>query len=478
MKKLFFFTIGVFLILISYSQSITGNWEGTLNANGTELPVVFHIAKDSTGKLVGLMDSPKQMAYGLKCTSIFVNGDSVILEMKSFGGKFKGIVSSDNKTLTGNWFQGGASLPLDLKKTNDVATIKEIKRPQTPKPPFVYFSDEVSYSNADKSVTFGGTFTYPMNKVLKKYPTVILITGSGQQDRDETILQHKPFAVIADYLTKKGMALLRVDDRGIGKTTGNFRTSTTADFAQDVETSLAYLKTRKEVDTNKIGLIGHSEGGMIAPMVAGRRKEIKFIVLLAGPGVAIKELMVQQNIDVLTAAGISKNEAGLYGSLFKNLLATVLPEKDTAIAMKNATAVFTNWQKSITENVVKNTTGVTDEKSKTQFITAFVNQVNQPWFNYFIKFNPADYLSKIHCAVLALNGQKDIQVAAVPNLTAIDKILTAGKVQNFTTQSIPGLNHLFQHCKSCTVQEYAELEETFAPEVLQLMSDWIKGIVK
>ena len=247
MKKLFSITAVLLSFSLLQAQSIVGDWEGALDANGTELTVVFHIAKDSTGKLVGSFDSPKQMAYGLKCSNISMAGDSVLIEMKAFGAKYSGLVGADKKTMTGNWGQGGITLPLELVKTGDVAVAAEMKRPQTPKPPFSYHSEEVSYGNADNSIRFGGTFTRPSlwaDKVKEmKYPVVILITGSGQQDRDETLFEHKPFAVIADHLAKQGIATLRVDDREKGKTTGKFMTSTTLDFAKALNVNLNRIVT-------------------------------------------------------------------------------------------------------------------------------------------------------------------------------------------------------------------------------------------
>lgn len=481
MKKLLIITAAVLLFSMLKAQPITGNWEGALDANGTELTVVFHIAKDSTGKLTGSFDSPRQMAYGLKCSRISLAGDSVFIEMKAFGAKYSGLLGTDKKTMTGNWWQGGMTLPLELVKTGDVAVVPEMKRPQTPRPPFAYHTEEVSYSNADNSVQFGGTFTRPSlwaDKVKEmKYPVAILITGSGQQDRDETIFEHKPFAVIADHLAKQGIATLRVDDREKGKTTGRFMISTTLDFAKDVEAGIDYIKTRKDVDLKNIGLIGHSEGGMIAPMVASKRKEVKFIVLLAGPGVPIVELMEQQTTDVAISAGIAKGEMEKFRQVYKPIMLTALNEKDTAIAAKKIIGLFTAWQNNTDSVTVKNTTGVTDQESLTAFARGVVKQVKQPWFNYFLPFKPADHLSKVRCAVLALNGEKDLQVAAAPNLEAIRKIMAENMVRTFKVQQLPGLNHLFQRCKTCTMEEYAQLEETFAPEALNIISSWIKEVV-
>ena len=270
MKKILLFTSTLLSFCFLKAQPITGNWEGVLNVQGTELPIIFHIKKDSANLFSATFDSPNQKAFNLPCSGVEQKQDSLVIYIKMINGKYEGLMSSDKKTVTGKWFQGTISLQLDLKKTSDVVVTKEIKRPQTPKPPFIYNSEEVTYSNADKSVQFGGTLTYPKEKVVKKYPVVLLITGSGQQDRDETIFDHKSFAVIADYLTKNGIAVLRVDDRGKGKTTGNFGTSTSENFAADAEAGINYLKTLRNVDPNNIGIIGHSEGGMIAPMVAAK----------------------------------------------------------------------------------------------------------------------------------------------------------------------------------------------------------------
>lgn len=476
MRKIFVLAFTITSCIVTRSQSITGNWEGALQVQGTELPAVFHISQDSTGKLTALFDSPKQMAYGLPCSNISITGDSVFIEMKGFSAQYAGLLQADKKNITGNWSQGGMSLPLDFKKTSDVATKKEIKRPQTPRPPYPYAAEDVIYYNPDRSIQFGATFTFPKNPVLKKYPAVILITGSGQQDRDETLFEHKPFAVIADYLTNQGIAVLRVDDRGKGKTTGDVKNATTADFARDVEAGIDYLRSRPEVDITNLGLIGHSEGGMIAPMVAAKRKDIKFIVLLAGPGVPIIDLMEQQTLDIMASNGIAKKDIDQFRPLYKNIMTAAINENDSAMAAQKISSLFTYWENKTDPATVKNTTGVTDEKSRNDFVASIIAELKQPWFNYFIKFKPADYLSRLHCAVLALNGEKDIQVAAAPNIEAIRKIMVDKMVKTFTVQVLPGLNHLFQHCTTCTVPEYGEIEETFSPQALQIIGKWIKEV--
>ena len=484
MKAFVLMLSAVLFSIIVFSQGITGNWEGKLETQGSKIPIIFHISKDSADQYIATFDSPDQKAFNLPCSGVIVKEDSVVLLMKILNGKYAGKLSDDKKQLTGRWYQAGGSLPLIVNKTGDKVTIKTIKRPQTPVAPFAYRSEDVEYDNTDKSVHFGGTFTVPLPDTTINYfrapiyPTVLLITGSGMQDRDESIMNHKPFAVIADYLTKQGIAVLRVDDRSMGKTTGFFARSTSADFANDVEAGINYLKTRNDVDKSNIGLLGHSEGGMIAPMVASRRSDIKFIVLLAGPGVKIAELMEQQNVDVAASNGVSKKKLEQFRLLYRSIINAIINEKDTAIAKQKATEAFLNWQTDKSAALVKSTTGVSDEKSRLAYINNLVVTLSQPWYNYFLKFTPEDYLTRLQCAVLAINGEKDIQVAAKSNLAAIKKALEKSKSVKYATVEMPGLNHLFQHCKKCTIEEYGELEETFSPEVLGIISKWIKEVTQ
>jgi pimeloyl-ACP methyl ester carboxylesterase len=478
-KLLLSFTLSI-LSATTFSQNIVGNWEGALQIQGNELPIVFHISKDSTGMYKATFDSPKQKSFNNACSEVILKEDSVVLMIAAIKGKYACLLSKDKTQMIGTWYQGSNSLPLNLSKTSSTATIKKINRPQTPMPPFPYKSEDVEYDNANKSIHFGATFTVPLpepntdNIKAPVYTTVLLITGSGQQDRDENIFDHKSFAVIADYLTRQGIAVLRVDDRGKGKTTGNFMTSTSADFALDVEAGINYLKTRKDVDTFNIGLVGHSEGGMIAPIVASRRKDIGFIVLLAGPGIKISELMEQQSVDVATTSGMLKKYVEKYRLLYRQLVGTIINETDSVKAFNRSVEVFNEWQKNKSIFLVGRTTGVTDEKSKTSFLKGMVRQLSSPWFSYFMKFDPADYITRVSCPVLALNGEKDIQVAAKPNLAGIKAALQKNNNSHVITMEMPGLNHLFQHCKKCSVDVYGDLEETFDMVTLKIIGNWIK----
>ena len=483
MKQIIISLTVVLICCSTNAQNISGTWQGNLNIQANEIPVIFHIVKDSAGKLTASFDSPVQKAYNLPCSEVIAKGDSVIFMMPILKGKFAGLLSEDKNQITGSWYQGAGSLPLTLNKTSNAIILKEIKRPQTPRPPYPYNSEDVEYFNADKSIHFGATITYPKTESTIRYikvpvyPAVILITGSGQQDRDETIFDHKSFAVIADYLTKKGFAVLRVDDRGTGKTSGSFSASTTADFVKDVQAGIDFLKTRPETDKQKIGLIGHSEGGMIAPVVAASRNEIKYIVLLAGPGIPIVDLMTEQVEAVSASSGDSPAKVKAISSLFRQIAIEVNKTKDSATLHKNALMIVDTWAKSI-DTAVLSALGLTDRISREKYTTTQLAAVTSSWYKYFLAFNPQLYLQKLTCKVLALNGEKDIQVIARSNLAGIKKSLQKSKSPQYDVMEIPGVNHLFQTCIKCTADEYGELEESFSPKALEIMGNWLNKNVK
>ncbi len=469
----------LFIFFLSDAQKITGTWQGTLDVQGNQIPIVFHIKKDSTGKWVAAFDSPSQHAFGLPCSEVILKDDSIILMMAILNGKYAGLLNTDESQITGYWFQGPGSLPLKVKKTSDTTTVKEQKRPQTPRPPFSYHSEEVLYTNADQSIQFGGTLTYPKKDSLKglsetqTYPAVILITGSGQQDRDETLFGHKPFAVIADYLTKQGFVVLRVDDRGMGKTTGIFSDATSMDFAKDVEAGLDYLEKLPMVNKNKIGLIGHSEGGLIAPIVADEKREIKFIILLAGPGIPVIDLMQQQMEAVSISNGETITEARANGQLMRIVWDAAAKNEDSATTILHIRMKIENWSKTL------DTATLAKFKSRdtaiiNRQITEAITALNSKWYKYFISFNPQPYLEKLNCKVLALNGSKDVQVIAGTNLKGIKQSLQKSKSPEYDTIEIPGLNHLFQSCIKCNPAEYIDLEESFSPVALDTMGNWLK----
>jgi pimeloyl-ACP methyl ester carboxylesterase len=346
--------------------------------------------------------------------------------------------------------------------------------PQTPKPPFEYNIDSVEYDNAAKTVHFGATLTYPKNG--GPFITAVMITGSGLQDRDETVFGHKPFAVIADYLTKNGFAVLRVDDRNMGKSKGDVNNATSTDFADDVMTSIMYVLQRKEADKNKIGVIGHSEGGFIAPIIYNKWPKLAFIISLAGTGVPGAEILLKQQTDPIKGL-VDSTSFNAYYSLTKITLQEIHDnaDKPDSYILNAVKKSFVDW-KAIQPDTVLTTLHAnvaTPEMYATQ-----ISPELKPWLKYFIATDPDQFWQKVKCPVLALNGEKDIQVYAAHNIPAIAASLRKADNKHVTTIIFPGLNHLFQHCTKCTVSEYKELKETFAPEVLQAMGNWLKKNIK
>lgn len=462
MKKLFI----LLLILGSFSsfgQDLSGGWTGILKIQGTELPLVFNFTKTATG-YTATMDSPKQGAKGIPVDAVTFSNQQLTINVKAAGIKYTGEWKSTSE-ITGTFSQGAFSAPLNLTKG-----VAEIIRPQEPKKPYSYYTEDVEFINEKEKIGLAGTLSLPQKE--GKFPAVILISGSGQQNRDSEILGHKPFLVIADYLTKNGFAVLRYDDRGVGASKGNPTLSTSADFANDAVAAIAYLKTRKEVDSKKIGIIGHSEGGTIAPMLAATDKNIAFIVLLAGTGVAGDELLVDQNYQVGKVNGMTEEQLAA-AKITNQEIYTIVKGTGTLLEVKqNLTVYFQNASAQIPQN---------EKPSKEELDASIKNNVNaiaSPWFRYFISYDPRVNLKKVKCPVLVLNGEKDIQVSAQLNTEAIAKALKEGGNKKVKVQIFPELNHLFQHCKTCTVAEYSEIEETFAPEVLKTMSDWMQEQVK
>ncbi len=431
-------------------SDIDGAWMGTLDAGAMKLRIVFHITNTQDG-LTATMDSPDQNAKGLPVTSVTRGGASLKLELKQMAGEFDGKIAQDLTTMEGTWTQRGNSLPLVLKRVKDAAEL-ERRRPQNPVKPYPYREEEVSYANPVASITLAATLTIPPGK--GPFPAVLLITGSGPQDRDEALMGHRPFLVLADYLTRHGLAVLRADDRGVGKSGGKFATGTTADFATDAEAGVAYLKARPEVDPHKIGLIGHSEGGIIAPMVAARNPDVAFIVMLAGSGVPGDQILVAQSRLISEAAGQNPAEADKSADEEREVLALVKNEKNSA-------ALETDLRKRLAG------------KGTDAQVDAQIKALTSPWFRYFLAYDPAGALRKVQCPVLALNGEKDLQVPPTLNLPAIHHALEEGGNKHYETDELPGLNHLFQTARTGAPSEYAEIEETMSPVALEKIGGWI-----
>ncbi len=467
MKKILVMITLLVLALPSLAQNFE-TWVGKLKLGGAELTIVINVKKDAKGKLTATLDSPDQNANGIPATTIASDAKKLSFTVESLKASFAGKKSADGKSVTGKFKQAGYEFDLTMKKV--AKYVKEVKlRPQTPKPPFPYDAEEVSVRNEAQDQTLAGTLTKP--KGDGPFPAAVMITGSGAQDRDETILGHKPFMVIADYLARQGIAVLRMDDRGTAKSTGKKMDSTSADFALDIGSAVNYLKTRKDIDPAKIGVIGHSEGGLIGPMVAVNDPTVAFVVMLAGTGVPGGEIVIAQQEAINLANGMSKKDAELGTKATKAIMQMV---KDGAtVQMIEDYLVKTNEEENA--KLPKNK----QEKPENYKAAAKMGaaQFQSAWMKYFIVHDPRPTLSQVKCPVLVMNGAKDLQVLPNQNVPEIEKALKAGGNTRFKVVILPGLNHLFQPCKTGSPSEYDKIDITFSPDALKVIGDWIKETV-
>lgn len=463
MKKLF---LSIAFIVIAFSlsaQDITGQWNGVLKVQGIQLKLVFHVQKSENG-FTATMDSPDQGAKGIPVNLVMFLNDSIEFSINSIGAKYDGILGKDG-IIKGVFSQMGTSFPMDLSRQS-VESVKP-NRPQEPKPPYPYYSEDVKFVSTIDNDTLAGTLTLP--KKNGNFPVVVMITGSGPQNRDEELMGHKPFLVIADYLTRNGIGVLRYDDRGTAQSTGNFKTATSFDFSKDAEAAVNYLLTRRNVNKKKIGLIGHSEGGIIAPMVASRNKNVAYIVLLAGTGVRGDKLLLRQQNAIAQASGIPDELRLVNEKMNAEMFQTIISSPDTINLKINLIKIM---RANLNENPVLKDK-FTSEQSE-ELIKQTVNQMISPWMLNFIRYDPYPTLKKVKCPVLALDGSNDLQVPAKENLSAIRKAFQESGNNNLVAIELPGLNHLFQESKSGLPAEYATIEQTFSPKALMEMLTWIK----
>ncbi len=437
-------------------------WEGKLKVGVVELRIVFHLFKAKDGSYAGTMDSPDQGAKGIPLDEVSFKDNALGLKLKRLAIVVDGTRDKSGQEIKGHFKQGKQTIPLTLKR---VTKVQEARRPQTPRKPYPYQEVEVAYENTKSGIHLTGALTLPRSS--SPVPAVLLITGSGAQDRDETIFEHRPFLVLADFLTRRGIAVLRVDDRGMGGSTGSVSKSTSADFAEDVLAGVAFLKGRKEIDPAHIGLVGHSEGGLIAPMVASRSRDIAFIVMLAGPGVSGEQILYTQGAAILKSTGADAKQLERQNEIQHRMFAILRQEKDSALAQAKLKAAIAQLSSKLGKN----------EKEATEAMPELEGQLSTlltPWFRYFLTYDPRPALIKVACPVLALNGDKDLQVDSKINLPVIAAALKEGGNRDVTTKEVPNLNHLFQTCKTGAVAEYGSIEETISPEVLQTIGDWIQ----
>lgn len=398
------------LSITAFAQNFTGSWTGIISAGGSSLHIVFNISQDAEGNTVCTMDSPDQSAKGIPAQIVFESSDSISIRISNLGIEYNGKFNGD--MICGVYSQLGLELDLDLKNEKIV-----YNRPQNPLPPYPYTTEEIEFVNDEANATLSGTITYPVGYIQgKKVPVVVMVTGSGPQNRDSEIYEHKPFLIIADHLARNGYATLRYDDRCVGKSTGRFQAETTKEVAKDAALAVKYLRDTKKF--SKIGVLGHSEGGNVAFML-GANKLIDFAITMAGVGVQGDECLYQQGVAIAKQSG-------------------------------------QEYQ-------------LTKEQLREYLIGTM-----SPWYEFFLDYDPASDISKTTCPVLVMNGEKDLQVIASSNVEAIKGNLPKNKKSQ--VKIYPGLNHLFQECTTGLPTEYINIEQTISPIVLEDIAAWLNQL--
>ena len=434
--------------------SSEGTWQGALESNGMRFRLQLHVSHDTQGNLVAALDSIDQGINGFPATNVSQKGSAVHFDLPAVGGSYEGTLNAPKNAMSGTWTQGDNTAALSFARSDQIL---ELRRPQTPAKPYPYREIEFSFPNAKVGISLGATLTVPRGQ--GPFPAAILLAGSGPLDRDEADDGHHPFLVLGDYLTRKGIAVLRYDKRGIGKSTGNYEEATTADFASDAEAALSFLKTRKEIAVGKIGLVGHSEGGVIAPMIASHSSDVAWIVMLAGSATKGEDTLLLQSDLITRAAGMSDEQVAKSLEFDKQSYLLVRQEEDRATR-----------ESKLGELIKVSGLGPAMPPA---FLQRQIHWISSPWFRYFLDYDPMPALEKTKCPVLALSGEKDLRVPPKENLPLIKKALEDSGNRDVQVTELPGLNHLFQHCATGLPTESRAIEETFAPEALQAISEWI-----
>lgn len=450
----------IFVSVSLFSQCVTGTWHGDLNVcNGMSLAIVLNINGLTADSIT--MDSPEQAAFGIKIDKADFTSENFVIEITSLGAKLEGKPNTTCDTLNCSFSQRGHTFPLTMAR----GAYKPKPKKQDPKD-FPYIVEEVEIFNPETNVKLSGTLTAPYDYKCDKI--AILVSGSGLQNRDEEILGHKPFLVLSDYLTRNGIAVIRYDDRGFGKSTGDVDNATTYDLSLDAESVVKFIRNDSRLKDKKIGIIGHSEGGIIAPMVAARNSDVDFVVMLAGPAIEMSDLLARQNYDVMKSSGQSEEIAKQYSKYALEAYKVV----------KNKKLSIDERKTKVGETIKKMNSLAPDDSSDESDIQESVDVLFSPWMYYSLNSNPQDDLCKVKVPLLALNGDKDVQVYSKDNLAGVEKAMKKAKNKNYKTLELKGLNHLFQKCIFGSPNFYGKNEETFNEDAMKIIVEWINQIGK
>lgn len=453
-----------------------GNWEGALEIPGVQLRLRFTIREDSSRGLVATLASLDQGARDLPIDSVIVDGTRIRLVLPQISGSYEAELAMMNLQLQGEWEQMGRSMPLTVLRAEEP---EAPKRPQTPEPPFPYRAEDVMIENTGAGVTLAGTLTMPSSGRVPA--AVVLVSGSGPQDRDSEIMQHRPFLVLADYLTRQGIAVLRYDDRGVGKSTGSSSDATTEDLARDAHAAVSFLAANAELANASIGIVGHSEGGIIAPMVAVQSEDVDFIILMGAPGLPGDQILIQQQEGVMKASmkmfSHAMQEQGMDEEQIQGMVDAQVEQSMTMFAnlyrVVKSPADSTEAAVKLREILSESLRGAPNRDEMDTMIDAQISAMLTRWTRFYVSYDPRTVLTRVTTPALAIGGEKDTQVFSADNLPVIEEALREAGNQDVTISELEGLNHLFQTADTGEVKEWATIEETFAPSALELIGQWI-----
>lgn len=445
---------------------IVGSWAGTMEIpqTGSSLRIVFHVAPSEEGGFNATMDSPDQGATDIPVSQVTIRGDSVRLEVTAIGGTYAGVKTGADE-IEGVWRQQGLAVPLSLERGEESGASR---RPQEPEPPFPYRTEEVQFENPEGGFDLAGTLTLPEGE--GPFPGAVLVSGSGPQDRDGTVFGHRPFLVFADRLTRAGVAVLRADDRGVDASGGSLEGATTEDLVGDALSGVRYLADHAAVDSLALGIVGHSEGALIAPMAADRSSLVSCLVLLAPPGLPGDELLPLQTRAIMEAGGASEEA-----------IESALDNQDQIFEFVRSAPDLDEARRRVREHLERRLSGMTEAQrarggitnaNRESWIQAQVDQVASPWFRYFLRHDPVGVLERVNVPVLALFGGLDLQVPPAENLPAVREALDWSDSPEVTVLELDGLNHLLQPAETGSPTEYGRIETTMAPRALGEITSW------